>query len=200
MPIRTTEAVILKTQPLRNTSLIITAFTKDFGKIQGVAKGIRQRLSRKDCRHFCYLEYLTLAKIVYYEKARSGLHLITQSDLIDQFENIRQDLPMLAAAGFVLELADKGTALEDKNKDLFSLLVKTLEGFSAGKDIQEGLLSFKMDFLNLSGLLHSRYRALGQAPQGRCHKEKELTNFIKEYINSEFKSLAFMEKIKVRLL
>src|SRR3989338_4995509 len=109
MAIRTTEAVVLKTQAFRDTSLIATVYTKDFGKVQGLAKGIKDRCARKDSRFYCYLEPLTLNKIVYYEKSRSGLHLLTQSDLLNHYQQIRQDLKRLAAASFMLELIDKGT-------------------------------------------------------------------------------------------
>ena len=154
MAIRTTEAVVLKTRPFRNASLIVTAYTKDFGKIQGLAKGIKLRCDRKDTTHHCYLEPLTLDKIVYYEKSRSGLHLLTQSDLLNQFQPIRHDLGRLAAASFMLELVDKGTQLEDANGRIFELLAGSLGRLcEGGNDFGETLLFFQMQFLKLSGFM-----------------------------------------------
>ena len=42
MAIQKTDAIVLKTQPFRSSSLIITFFTRSFGKLRGLAKGVRQ--------------------------------------------------------------------------------------------------------------------------------------------------------------
>lgn len=186
MAIRTAEAIVLKTQAFRNTSLIATVFTKDFGKVQGLAKGIKVRCARKDSKFFCYLEPLTLNRIVYYEKSRSGLHLLTQSDLLNQFQPIRHDLGKLGAASFMLELVDKGTQLEDKNRDIFELLVSSLSRLCEhGNDLKEILLFFQTQFLKLSGLMPKDNKL-----------NMPVIDFIRLHIDSEFKTLEFMEKIK----
>jgi DNA repair protein RecO (recombination protein O) len=186
MAIRTTEAIVLKTRPFRNSSLIVTAYTRDFGKIQGLAKGIKLRCDRKDTRHHCYLEPLTLDKIVYYEKSRSGLHLLTQSDLLNQFEQIRNSLAKLAAASFMLELVDKGTQLEDVNRGIFELLTGSLGRLCKSTGgLKEILLFFQTQFLRLSGFMPKDNR-LGMP----------IVDYIRLHIDSEFKTLEFMEKIR----
>lgn len=185
MAIRTTEAIVLRTRPFRNTSLIVTVFTRDYGKVQCLAKGIKDRCARKDSKFFCYLEPLTLNKIVYYQKSRSELHLVTQSDLLNQFQPLRRDLKKLAAASFMLELVDRGTQLEDANKGTFLLLLDGLNRLCAEKNnLQEPLSFFKTEFLKLSGLLP------------RHQLDMPVMDFIKIHIDSEFKTLEFMEKIR----
>jgi len=186
MAIRTVEAVILRTRPFRSTSLIAIIFTRDFGKIQGLAKGISVRHTRKDSKFFCYLDALTLNKIVYYEKKHSGLHLVTQSDLLDYFQPIRKDLGKLAAASFMLELVDKGTALEDVNKEVFDLLINALNRLCENSSNSgELVLMFQVQFLKLSGLFPKN---------GKLNMP--VTDFIRTHIHDEFKTLEFMEKIK----
>lgn len=190
MAIRTTEAVVLKTLAFRSTSLIATLYTKDFGKVQGIAKGIRARCERKDSKFYCFLEPLTLNKIVYYQKSHSGLHLLTQSDLLNQFQPIRQDLRKLALAGFMLELVDKGTQLEDINKGVFDLLVDSLNSLCVeGSHIDQISDSFQESFLSLSGLMPKNAK-FGMP----------ITDFIRIHIDSEFKSLEFMEKISQHVI
>ena len=190
MAIRTTEAVVLKTLAFRSTSLIATLYTKDFGKVQGIAKGIRVRCERKDSKFYCFLEPLTLNKIVYYQKSHSGLHLLTQSDLLNQFQPIRQDLRKLALAGFMLELVDKGTQLEDINKGVFDLLVDSLNSLCVeGSHIDQISDSFQESFLSLSGLMPKNAK-FGMP----------ITDFIRIHIDSEFKSLEFMEKISQHVI
>jgi|GEM_PF-764151 len=154
MAIRTTEAIVLKALPFRTSSLIITVFTKDYGKVQGIAKGIKMRCSRKDTQYNCYLEPLTLNKIVYYEKSRPALYKITQCDLLNQFQNIRQDLEKLAAASFMIEFVDKGTMLYERHQEnIFKLLLDSFAMLGAEKNIDLVLLFFKLRFLSLSGLM-----------------------------------------------
>ena len=153
MAICISEAIILNARPFRNTSLIITGFTKDFGKIKGIAKGIRARWNRKDSKFNSYLEPLTLNKIVYYRKQRSELHMITQCDLLKQFEFIRRDLTRLALANFILELTDKVIQPEDPNADVFELVLDSLGALCTEKNISQVLLLFEIKFLNLSGLM-----------------------------------------------
>jgi len=183
--IRTTEAIVLNTLPFRDTSLIATVYTKDFGKVQGLAKGIKDRCARKDSKFFCYLEPLTLNKIVYYEKSHSGLHLLTQSDLLNQFQEVRRDLKKMAAASFMLELVNKGTQLEDINRAIFELLNNSLIGLCEEKNnLSEAVLFFETEFLRLSGLMPK---------PGEL--KSSMTDFIRYHIDAEFKTLEFMEKI-----
>lgn len=186
MAIRTTEAVVLKTLAFRSTSLIATLYTKDFGKIQGLAKGIRARCDRKDSKFYCFLEPLTLNKVVFYQKSHSGLHLLTQSDLLNQFQPIRHDLRKLGAAGFMLELVDKGTQLEDAGREIFDLLVNSLNCLCIeDKNSNQVSLDFQAQFLRLSGFMPKNAKL-----------DMPVTDFIRMHIDSEFKSLEFMEKIK----
>jgi len=186
MAIRTTEAVVLKTQAFRDTSLIATLYTKDFGKVQGLAKGIKDRCARKDTKFFCFLEPLTLNKIVYYEKSHSGLHLLTQSDLLNQFQPVREDLQKMAAASFMLELVNKGTQIEDVNRAIFELLNSSLNVLCEEKNnLSRAVLFFETEFLRLSGFMPK--------PE---ELKSSMTDFIRYHIDAEFKTLEFMEKIK----
>ena len=152
MAILTVEAIILKVQPFRNTSLIITVFTKDRGKMHCLAKGARSHCSKKGSKYNCYLQPLTLNKIIYYENNRHGLHILAQCDLLDHFQPIRQDLTRLASASFLLELVDKATQLHDSNPDIFELLIEALGVLCTEKDIGHILLLFEIRFLSLIGL------------------------------------------------
>jgi len=83
-----TEAIVLKTMDFRETSRIATFFTKDYGKVKGVLKGIR-----KDHKKFgSNVDKFSVNDIVYYQYRNSDLHLISQCDLRNYFFPIRQDL------------------------------------------------------------------------------------------------------------
>ncbi len=71
MPIQKTEGVLLKKRDLRETSLIVTFYTKDFGKISGVLKGVRgERPTASGVP-----QLFSLNQIVFYEKKKKDTFL-----------------------------------------------------------------------------------------------------------------------------
>jgi len=81
MSIEKSQAIVLKRQKLRETSVLATLYTKDFGKISGVMKGVRG-IQNKSVN---FLEPFTLCEVVFYKNKRGGLYTISQCDLLDYF-------------------------------------------------------------------------------------------------------------------
>ncbi|MGH7890395.1 MAG: DNA repair protein RecO, partial [Thermodesulfobacteriota bacterium] len=79
MAIQKTEAFVLKTQPFRSSSLIVTFFSRDFGKLRGVVKGVRRE---REMRGALY-ELFTHLEILFYEKTRSDLHLVSEASILN---------------------------------------------------------------------------------------------------------------------
>ncbi|GAJ11315.1 unnamed protein product, partial [marine sediment metagenome] len=63
MPPQKTQGIVLGSIDWHETSKIVTFYTKDFGKIRGVAKGARRKKSK-----FSPLEILSRHTIVFYER------------------------------------------------------------------------------------------------------------------------------------
>ncbi len=118
MAIQKTEAFVLRTQPFRTSSLIVTTFSRTFGKLKGIAKGVR---GEGVARPGLY-EPFTLLEIVFYEKIRSELHLISEASILESYERIRSDLEALATAYYLAELVDELTEPHDPHEPIFELL------------------------------------------------------------------------------
>ena len=118
MAIQKTEAFVLKTSPFRSSSLIVTTFSRLFGKVKGVAKGVRQGGSFQASA----FEPFTLIEMVFYEKTRSELHLISEVSILDSFEKLRTDLEILATAYSLVEWVDSVTEPHDPHESIFELL------------------------------------------------------------------------------
>lgn len=118
MAIQKTEAFILKTIPFRSSSLISTFFTRDFGKIRGLAKGVRDERQNRSAS----FELFTRLEIVYYEKSRSDLHLISDSFILDTYESLRSRLETIAFASYFCELVDKLCEIHDPHPKIYDLL------------------------------------------------------------------------------
>lgn len=147
MAILKTEAIVLRTFDFRNTSLIAHLFSKEYGKIHGLLKGIR-----KEPKKFgSTLEPFSANEIVYYQKRNSELHIVSQCDLKDNFDNIRRDLKSIAFASYITELIERLTHLEDKNEAVYQLASLALKQMNLGFDAEKILRIFIIKFLKLIG-------------------------------------------------
>jgi len=163
MAILRTEAIVLKRYDLRETSLLVNFFTRNYGKISGELKGIR-----KDPRKFASsLESFSHNDIIFYHKRNSSVHLVSQADLVNNFSGIRQGLTKITAASLIVELIDGIMAQEDKNEDIFDLAMTALAELSGYTDPDKVMTIFKIKALSLSGFrphLDSCVSCLGRAP------------------------------------
>lgn len=151
MAIQTTEAFVLNRKDFRETSVLAIFYSKDFGKIRGILKGIRAEKSR----YGSLAELFGLNKIVFYEKTKSEFNNITQCDLIDGFFGIRKDLSALAHATYLVELVDAMTEPNEKNAEIYELLYRSFKLLSAGEDTNKIARIFEVRFLSSLGFAPS---------------------------------------------
>ena len=151
MAIQTTEAFVLNRKDLRETSILATFYSKDFGKIKGILKGIRAERSK----YGSLAELFSLNKIVFYEKTKSEFNNITQCDLIDGFFGIRKDLSALAHATYLVELVDAMTEPNEKNAEVYELLYRSFKLLSAGEDANKIARIFEVRLLSSLGFAPS---------------------------------------------
>jgi len=143
--IQKTEAVVLRHRDFRETSIILTLFTRDFGKINGLAKGIRVPQPDWGTRFSLFSHNA----IVFYEK--KGLHLITEGELLSPFSGNSCRLETNAVANYLIELTDLITPLEDKNAAIFEMLLYTLSLLARETDLERIVHIFEIKLLRLSG-------------------------------------------------
>lgn len=150
MAIQKTEAIILRRQEVRETSMMLTAFSRHLGKFQGLAKGVRGGRVAVGW----YLEPLTLQAVVLYERRRSPWMLVSACDLIHGFEPIRRDLTRTAYAAYCLDLVDGMTGVGDSHPEIFHCLLAVLQGMELPEADVPALARFlEVHLLRASGLL-----------------------------------------------
>ncbi|MBI4355893.1 MAG: DNA repair protein RecO [Candidatus Omnitrophica bacterium] len=147
MAIQRTRALVLRRQDFGDTSLIIVAFSREFGKLHGLIKGIKADYRRYGSR----LEPLGLNDLVFYEKRQTSLQLISQCDLVESFPVLRERLAALTTALYWAELVDAVTSLHDPNHELFQLLVDALGSLGPIEDVQRLSRLFEVKVLATSG-------------------------------------------------
>src|SRR5258707_12199705 len=79
MPLKESEAIILRTYPLREADLLVTLFTRMEGKVRGVA-----RSAKKSKRRFGgALEPLTYVNALYEDRERQELTRLDSCEVIE---------------------------------------------------------------------------------------------------------------------
>ena len=149
MAIHTTDAIVLRKQDIRETSVLATFYTRDFGKVKGLIKGARGPRGQPGSP----IQIFTLNRIVFYDAKRSGMHTVSQCDLLDFFEAIRGDILKTSYACYFIELIDALTEDKDKSEETYNLLLnalRLLESSASPKRISR-ILEIKL--LTISGLM-----------------------------------------------
>ncbi len=147
MAIISTEAVVLRTVPLRETSVIAFFYTRSHGKVNGVLKGIR-----KDPRKFrTSLDKLSVNDIVFYQYRNSDIHLISHCDMKEHFPLIRLDIKRMTAGDYACELLNKIMPVEQKNDAVYTLFLDYCRSLGGAKDPGRLVHMFQIKLLALSG-------------------------------------------------
>ncbi len=147
MPIEKSQAIVLKRRDFRETSLIVEFYTRDFGKLSGLLKGIRA----DPAKFASILEPFSYNEIIFYRKSSSSLHLISQCDSRDNFCSLRQDIAKTAIASLMMELLAALTAAEDSNASVFELALECLKELENSGNPDKIAAIFKIKMLSLSG-------------------------------------------------
>ncbi|MGD0913578.1 MAG: DNA repair protein RecO [Terracidiphilus sp.] len=123
MPVLTSEAVVLRTWPIHEADLIVSFFTRDYGRLKGVAKSALK--SRK--RFGGALEPMTLARAWFAEKPRQELVRLDQLEIVRSPLSAPVDQARLAVLSFFAETLDEALPEHDPQDAVFRLLVSVLE-------------------------------------------------------------------------
>ncbi len=141
-----TDAIVLKTMRYGDTSKIVTLYTREFGKLKGIAKGARTKRSKFGAG----LEPMSHVSILLYKKEQRDLHLLSQSDILDSHKNIGKSIDKMEVALSVVELVNQVTHQEERNEPMFSLIRQTLEAVDRAE--RESQYYFSAFVLRLSSL------------------------------------------------
>jgi len=147
MAIVRSESIVLRRRDLRETSLLVTFFTRDFGKITGELKGIRA-----DQKKFAStVEIFSHNDIIFYESRHSSVHLVSHCDQKDNFTPLRQNIAKATAGQLICELVDLVMPQEDKNPLVFDWMLDVLRQLVKADNPDKLLTIFKIKMLTLSG-------------------------------------------------
>ena len=152
-------ALVLRVIDFSETSAVVTLFTREFGKISGMAKGARRL--KGPFEHA--LDLLAQCRIVFLRKSSGALDLLTEAKLERRFRPRGHDLASLYAGYYVAELLIELTHDYDPHPQLFDAAVQTLaelsdaslSSASSSSPVAAAVLRFELAALRLLGHLPS---------------------------------------------
>jgi DNA repair protein RecO (recombination protein O) len=116
------EAIVLRTWPIHEADQIVSLFTRDYGKIKGVAKSA----ARSRRRFGGALEPMTHVRASYAEKPRQELVRLDAFDIVTSPLSQAVDYGRAAALAFFAEVLEETLPDHDPQDAVFRLLVAVL--------------------------------------------------------------------------
>lgn len=161
MPARETEAIILRTYPLKEADKIVSFFSRNMGKARGVARGARKPKSR----YGASLEPLSHVRLWCFERESADLVSIDNCELIQSFFEAQKDQTGGVALAYLAEVTEHLLPERQPQDAFFRLLLLVLDRIRRSGEIWAALTYFDLWAVRLGGFLPdlSRSRFLSEA-------------------------------------
>ena len=122
MPARVSETYVLRTYPFRESDLIVSFFTRDQGKLRGVAR----RARRPKSSFGSGLERLSLVNLSYSQKETRELVNLIGCDLLQSQFDLLTDFDVSVALDYIAEVSDHMLPPHEPNERFFRLIAAVL--------------------------------------------------------------------------
>lgn len=148
MRTRKLEGIVIKRKNLGEADRLLTVFTRQMGKIQIKAVGVRRIYSRRSP----HTELLTHVIITLYQG--KGIPVLTEIEPLENFSSIKNTFNKIGFAYHICELVDRLCAYNQENTEVFKLLKDTLGRFSE-EDLKALVRAFEINLLSALGFYES---------------------------------------------
>jgi DNA repair protein RecO (recombination protein O) len=148
MPARVSDAFVLRTYPFREADLIVSFFTRDQGKLRGVARRARKPKSPFGAG----LERLSRVHMAYFERENRDLVNMSGCELIESPFALQSDYARGVALDYLAETAEHLLPEHEPNEKFFRLLASALEYLRADGDIWAAILYVSLWAVRLTGV------------------------------------------------
>jgi len=148
MPLKQSEAIVLRTYPLHEADLLVTLFTRLEGKVKGVAKA-----AKKSRRRFAgALEPLTCVRVLWEDRERRELARIDSCEVLASPLSSQVDYPRIVALGHVAEMLDEMLPEREANDAIYRLAISVLANLNSNA-IWMPVTYFQLWLVRLMGFL-----------------------------------------------
>ncbi len=149
MPVRETEAIILRTYPLNEADKIVSFLSREGGRRRGVAKNARRSVKRFGAA----LERLSHVRVRYFEQESRDLVRLESCELIQSFFELQSDYDSGVASSYIAELCEQLLPEHEANDAYFRLVLLVMNEIRRGSGIWRPLTYFDLWAVALGGFL-----------------------------------------------
>lgn len=149
MPARVSESFILRTYPFQEADLIVSFFTRDQGKLRGVAR----RARRPKGPFGAGLERLSHVNLSYFQNENRELVNLNSSELIESQFALASDYEAGIALDYMAEVSDQMLPPGEVNERHFRLLIAALDFLRKGGNMWAAATYFSFWAVRLAGFL-----------------------------------------------
>lgn len=141
-------AIVLRHVDFRESDRVVTVFSREQGRIAGLARGVRRSVKRFAGRLDLFSEVE-----LHYRVGRGDLFNFENAELISAHLGIRNDLYRIAWAGYISELTEKLFGELEPHPDVYDLLSFTLRYLSDAPSVAEGpMRALELHLLSEAGM------------------------------------------------
>src|ERR1700674_4581443 len=149
MPVRDSEAIILRSFPLGAGDRLVSFLSRANGRVRGVASEARKPKSRFGST----LELFSYVRIWFYERETRDLVRINQCVLIESFFTAQRDYASELALALASEVTEAVLGEREVAEPNFRLLLVIARAIKAGADPAMALAYFALWTVRLGGWL-----------------------------------------------
>ena len=177
----TDEGLVIKRSNFGEADRMITLFTKNYGKVTVIARGVRKLSSKRAGG----LELFNLIK-AQMVKGRGEIDTLAEVEIINTFASWRRKLGRITLAYQMCEAVDKLTADHQPHPHVFNILVTALSEISSlGKNWKLNIESWNLDILI----------DLGFWPHGK-EFTGDIVKFVEGISSRSYNSPKLLQKLK----
>lgn len=176
-----TDGIVIKRRNYGEADRIITLLTKDHGKLQVKAKGIRKITSRRSP----HVELLNYTQITVYKG--KAYPILIEAQMKEDYAKIKRDLQKIGLAYHICELVDGLCPENQENEAVFNLLRKTLSELEVEQDLLAVIHEFEIELLTILGYWHDTLGLTAKLDTGY---------FIENIIERKLKSKSIFAKLE----
>jgi DNA repair protein RecO (recombination protein O) len=148
MPARVSETFVLRTYPFKEADLIVSFFTRDQGKLRGVAR----RARRPKSPFGSGLERLSRVQMAYIQKENAELVTLTGCDLIESPFAMQSNYERGLALDFLTEVTENLLPPHEPSEKFFRLLASAVEYLRHDGQPWAAILYFSLWAVRLAGI------------------------------------------------
>lgn len=137
----TSEGIVLSRKNYSEADRILVCYSKHFGKLTLLAKGIRKIKSKKRG----HLEIFS--KVKFSAVKGKGMDIITETETINDFAGVRSNLNKISLAYYFCEVVNKITHEDGNASSVYILLSNVLENLEVETELKKLRLKFIYDLL-----------------------------------------------------